>query len=73
MANNNVINRLTQAPRSVLSYFKESYTELRKVSWPSRQTTIQYTIIVAVSSVAAGLLIGGIDFLLALALEQALI
>jgi preprotein translocase SecE subunit len=52
---------------------QESYVELRKVSWPSRQTTIQYTIIVAVSSVLAGVLVGGLDFLLTFAFEKIII
>ncbi len=39
-------------------FMKEARDELRKVSWPSRPTTIRYTIIVIVSS----LVIGGIDY-----------
>lgn len=52
---------------------QESYAELRKVSWPSRQTTIQYTIIVAASSILVGVLVGGLDFLLTLAFEKIII
>ncbi|MEK7556814.1 MAG: preprotein translocase subunit SecE, partial [Patescibacteria group bacterium] len=29
-----------------LQYIKESRDELRKVTWPSRQTTVRYTLIV---------------------------
>ena len=73
MAANNLINRITRGPQATLQYFKEAYNELRKVSWPSRPTTVQYTVMVAVSSIVAGLVIGGVDFLLALALEQLII
>lgn len=71
--NKNQVRRIVSAPKSILNYFKESFAELKKVSWPSRETTVQYTIIVAVASVAAGLVIGGLDFLLALALEKILL
>lgn len=67
---NNFINKIFQTPRLVTGYIKESYAELRKVSWPSRQTTIQYTIIVAAASIVVGLVVGGIDFLLTLTFEQ---
>lgn len=67
---NNFINRLFQIPGLVTHYIKESYAELRKVSWPGRQTTIQYTIIVAAASIIVGLVVGGIDFLLTLAFEK---
>lgn len=32
-----------------LSFFRESYEELRKVSWPSREILLRHTIIVLVS------------------------
>lgn len=61
---------MLRLPQTTLQYFKESYAELRKVSWPSRATTIRYTIIVAASSVIAGAVIGGVDFLLTFAFEK---
>jgi preprotein translocase subunit SecE len=70
MASASIVNRVTTAPQAVVRYVKESYAELRKVSWPSRETTIRYTVIVAASSIAVGAVIGGIDFLLALLLER---
>lgn len=70
---NSLLTKLISGPRALLRYVHESYAELKKVAWPSRQTTVHYTIIVAASSVVAGLLIGGIDFLLALALEQLIV
>ncbi len=37
---------------------------MRKISWPDRETTRNLTIVVIAISVALGLLLGGIDFIL---------
>lgn len=73
MSLNTLVSKLTSTPQNIWKYMQESYAELRKVSWPSRQTTIQYTIIVAASSIMVGILIGGLDFLLTLAFEKIII
>ena len=49
------------APVKVFSFFKESRDELKKVAWPTRETTVRYTLIVITASVVVGLLIGGLD------------
>ncbi|MBI2405105.1 preprotein translocase subunit SecE [Candidatus Gottesmanbacteria bacterium] len=45
-------------------FIKEVVTELRKVSWPTREETIKLTLIVIVISVIVGMFIGGLDILL---------
>ena len=57
-------------PAALLRYMREARDELRKVAWPSRETTIRYTIVVAVASVAIGAVTGGLDWVLAQVLEQ---
>lgn len=52
-----------------INYLKESKEELQKVSWPTRQTTINHTLVVIGVSVAVAIFLGGIDFLLSLALQ----
>ncbi len=52
-----------------LQYIKESRDELRKVTWPSRQTTVRYTLIVIGASLVVGFVIGGLDFAFTKALE----
>ena len=47
---------------SPVAFFRQSRDELKKVTWPSRQTTIRYTIVVLVGSLAVGLLAGGLDY-----------
>lgn len=57
---------------SPINFIKESRDEIRKVSWPSRQTTIRYTLIVVGACVVIGLVIGGLDFLFGEGLETLL-
>ncbi len=43
---------------------RETYAEINKVNWPDQQTTRNLTIVVIAVSVALGILLGGIDFVL---------
>ncbi len=49
-----------------LSFIKEVREELAKVSWPSRETTIRYTIIVIIGCLITGAIAGGMDYVLSL-------
>lgn len=44
-----------------LAFFKESYGEMQKVVWPSRQATLRYTLMVIVISVVVALILGAAD------------
>ena len=66
-------NKLIKIPQSILTFFKQSYAELKKVSWPSRETTIRYTTIVIVSSIVLGFVIGGIDYVLTIVVEKVIL
>lgn len=46
------------------NYLKETRQELRKVNWPTRTQTIQYTILVIVISVGVAVFLGAIDYAL---------
>ena len=70
MASTSLVSRITKFPQGLVQYIKESYNELRKVSWPSRQATIQYTAAVAIGCIVLGALVGGVDFLLTLAIQK---
>lgn len=52
-----------------ISFIKEAREELKKVSWPSRQTTLRYTLIVIVMSLGVGLIAGGMDWVLSTVLK----
>ena len=53
----------------LINYLKAARAELTKVVWPSRQETIRYTLEVVVISVVVAAFLGGVDWLLGLALE----
>lgn len=44
-----------------VTYLKDTITELKAVRWPTRQATIQLTVIVIGISLLVGLYIGAID------------
>jgi len=46
----------------MLRIFPETYSELKKVVWPSRTETRHLTIIVLAVSISVGLVLGFLDF-----------
>lgn len=46
------------------AFLRETYDELRKVTWPSRNEVTRLTLVVIFISVMIGVYIGGIDYLL---------
>jgi preprotein translocase SecE subunit len=44
-------------------WVEDIISELRKVTWPTRQDTVNLTVVVIVVSVAVGVALGGIDML----------
>jgi preprotein translocase subunit SecE len=49
----------------VTRYFRETFTELRKVNWPTRPEAMQLTMIVIIVLVLMSALLGFLDFLFA--------
>jgi preprotein translocase subunit SecE len=45
----------------VVQFFKEVVSELKKVTWPTRDETIKLTVVVIAISVVTALFIGGLD------------
>lgn len=43
---------------------RETYAELRKVVWPTRDEAVKLTTIVVITIIAMSLFFGGIDFIL---------
>ena len=54
----------TAKGRETFDFAKESRTEIRKVVWPTRQETVQTTLIVAAFTVAISLFMWFVDWLL---------
>jgi preprotein translocase subunit SecE len=45
-----------------IDYLRDTKAELRHVSWPTKQQTLNYTVIVLVISIGTGIFLGVIDF-----------
>jgi preprotein translocase subunit SecE len=50
--------------RRIISFFQESYAELKKVTWPSREEALASTRVVLVSTILIALMLGAVDFIL---------
>ena len=51
----------TQKGKWTITFFRESRLELRKVVWPTREETMQTTMVVAVMVIILALLLWGLD------------
>lgn len=47
---------------ALTTYLKEAYGELRKVSWPTKKQTVNYSLIVIGMSLAVAAFFGLLDF-----------
>ena len=47
----------------IIIFLKEARLELKKVSWPTRNQTVRYTVAVVAMSLAVAAFLGGLDFL----------
>ena len=50
--------------KKIIRFFQESYAELKKVTWPSREDVASSTKVVLVSIVLIALALGFVDYLL---------
>lgn len=57
-ANLRIINQMDK----VINFLKEAKVELTKVNWPTREQTINYTLIVIGISIAVSIFLGGLDY-----------
>jgi preprotein translocase SecE subunit len=46
---------------SPIAFLQETYGELRKSVWPSREETARLTVVVIILAIAAGFFLGGLD------------
>ena len=54
-------------------FVEDILSELRKVTWPTRQETVNLTMVVIVVAVAVGLILGGVDILFNWLIENTLL
>lgn len=55
--------------KRLLNYLRLSREELKKVSWPSRELTLQHTLLVIGISLGMGVFLGAVDYLFTKSLE----
>ena len=48
----------------IVQFFKESYAELRKVVWPSRDDVVSSVVVVIISTIIIAVILGTVDILL---------
>lgn len=46
----------------IISFFRESFEEMKKVVWPSREILLRHTMIVLATVIISMLIIAAIDF-----------
>jgi len=61
---------MTSIVNKITTFLKEVRLEMKKVNWPSRQETIQYTLIVIGVSVVVAIYLGGLDFIFSFLLNK---
>lgn len=54
----------------LINYFKDTRSEMNHVSWPTREQTINFTVVVMAFAVATGALLGVFDFVFSLILKS---
>ena len=54
----------------IIRYFKEAKIETKKVVWPSRKETFQYTLLVIIISLGVAAFLGFLDYLLSQGIEK---
>lgn len=47
----------------IVNYFKESAEEMKKVTWPTRKETYNYTLLVIAISLGVALFLGLLDYI----------
>lgn len=56
-----IISPSGPARLSPVTFLQETYQELRKSVWPSREETARLTTVVIILAIAAGFFLGGLD------------
>jgi len=54
----------------LITYIKESISELKKVTWPTKKQTIIYTVVVIGMSIGIAVFFGILDYFFSWGIEQ---
>ncbi|MCX6744021.1 MAG: preprotein translocase subunit SecE [Candidatus Parcubacteria bacterium] len=61
---------MTNPIKKISDYIKDSIAELKKVAWPTKKQTTEYTLLVIGISLGLAIFIGVVDYILTLGVEQ---
>ncbi|MFO7807345.1 MAG: preprotein translocase subunit SecE [Candidatus Moraniibacteriota bacterium] len=56
--------------KQVINFLKEARDELKKVSWPNKEQTFKYTLVVIGVSLAVAIFLGVLDLVFSGAIEK---
>lgn len=56
----------------LVTYLRDSFEELKKVTWPTRKQTINYSLAVVALSILVAVFIGGLDYGFSVGIEKLL-
>ena len=59
-----------QIVESIKNYFWGSYAEMKKVTWPTKQQTINYSLLVVGLSVGVAVFFSILDYIFSFGIEQ---
>ena len=57
--------RMSATPAAIKRFIRDTRLELQKVTWPTRREAWNLTLVVIALSVALGIVLGGVDYILA--------
>ena len=57
---------------NITQYFKDTRSEMKKVTWPSKEETKNYTFLVVIISLSTALFLGSLDYIFTWGLEKLL-
>ncbi len=63
-------SQLQKFPSKIVTFLREVKKEMKTVSWPTKQETIHYTLLVIAISFVVALFLGGFDYLFQFILRQ---
>jgi len=56
----------------LINYLKEAVAEMKKVTWPTKKETYNYTLLVIGVSLAMAVFLGGLDYIFVFIIEKTL-
>lgn len=56
--------------KKIIAYFREAIAEMKKVVWPTKKQTINYTLVVIALSIFVAVFFGLLDYIFNLGLAQ---